>query len=761
MKLQIDKRPSRPWQILACLMLLVLSCPTPSFAAKVGGLIAASDTGLAIVGARVTLLAQDEPAATAYEPKMDGRGGFQFEDLPGGLFQLAIGASGYATQKMELSLIATDSLFLEINLSFDGVIMEGMVVMGQSTDIEQDLQTGYTSLDQQTLAEIPSIIEDDPLRALQLLPGVQSASDVSSGLYIRGGGPDQNLIMMEGVTIYNPTHAFGFFSTFNNDAVNSISLFKGAYPASYGGRLGGLIDVDLKHETKPKTSGKVGLSFISGRIFLEGRAGQDHWWVGGRRSFLEPMLKALSTPEDPIPQWYFYDTNFGYTSYRGGGMTRLLFYKGRDNVEVDLDTDTQINLGWGNTAGSLSHERYLTDYLEGKITLSHSRYNSETNAEILSTAYQVTNSLKDTSLKGQLDWQAGDNHRLISGLGYSWYEFQYLENFNQNNSLDYGNRAGELAAFLEDNWFPDDQTTVRTGLRYSYLSNGSRQFVEPRFSASRQVKPDLRLKVGGGLYNQYLQLIATEGFSSGDYYVPIDESADLGRSWQVVLGADWQTTQNTKISIEAYNTGLKNLVVLDNNVPADQSSLQTDDLFVTGGKGYARGVEVFLRHQRENWSGWLGYTLGWTQRTFDEINGGNSFAPKYDRRHDLNLMLTRQAGSWRLAAVLRYASGQAFTPAAARYQLQDPSTNGIDDTGQILSGSRNSGRLLPYHRMDLSARRPIRLFGLKGEFVAEIFNVYNRRNEWFVQYDTEEDLTEATVVKMLPLIPSLGVNIEF
>jgi len=215
------------------------------------------------------------------------------------------------------------------------------------------------------------------------------------------------------------------------------------------------------------------------------------------------------------------------------------------------------------------------------------------------------------------------------------------------------------------------------------------------------------------------------------------------------------------VSFEVYNNDLQNLVELDNRAPVDQSSFAAEDIFVTGGNGSARGFEVFFRRQQGRATGWLGYTLGWTKRRFDELNGGESYPPKYDRRHDINVVLGWEAGSWSLAASFRYATGQAFTPASGRYQIRDPGTGEVNEIGQILPGARNSGRLAPYHRLDVSARRPIRIFGLPAELVLEIFNLYSRRNEWFVQYDTSEDVTEVTVVKMLPLIPSIGVNIAF
>ncbi|MCB1182261.1 TonB-dependent receptor plug domain-containing protein [bacterium] len=747
---------------LGLILGLLLAAGGTAMAAGLAGRVTDAETGLPLAGVEVTLSgATPRPAGVPDLRRTDSAGRFAWPDLPPAAWTFAAATPGYETVTLAVDLPPEGLADLVIALPLQAFELEGLVVVGGTADIEGDLQTGYVNLDRQTLSEVPGIIEDDPVRALQFLPGVQSASDISSGLYIRGGGPDQTLILMDGVTVYNPTHAFGFFSTFNNDAVADVSLYKGAYPAEYGGRLGAVVDVDMVEDTSPETSGRVGLSLISGRLFLQGRAGPDQWYLAGRRSFLEPLLKAIDTPEDPIPSWYFYDANAGYTTTRGGGVTHLGFYHGRDQVDVQADVDTGIDLGWGNTVALLRHERFLTDDLEGRVTLSHSRYGSDTDAEILATTFRIDNRVEDTTLAARLDWRASDAHRLVGGLGHSWYDFRYRQVFAEETGIDYRSRPGELAAFAEDRWFVDDRSTVRTGLRYRRLSDGDRQLWEPRFSASRQVRDDLRLKLGGGLYHQQLQLVSTEGFSSGDFYVPIDETAAPGRSLQVVLGADWDADPRTRVSLEAYNTDLDELVVLDNNVPVDQNSFAADDLFVTGGKGYARGVELFVRHARENWTGWVGYTLGWTERNFAEINGGADFVPKYDRRHDLNLLLTRQTGSWKISAAFRYATGQAFTPAAARYQIQDPATGEVEDTGQILSGARNSGRLLPYHRLDLSARRPIRLFGLDGEFVAQVFNVYNRRNEWFVQYDTENDVTEATVVKMLPLIPSVGVNLDF
>ena len=222
-------------------------------------------------------------------------GDYRIADLPAGQYRLEFSAFGYLDLVREIDLVQDEKRSLDVALELDAVELDDVLVVGKTTDIENDLQTGFVNLDAKTLDSIPGIVEPDPLRALQILPGVQAASDISSGLYIRGGGPDQNLVLMDGVTVYNPTHAFGFFSTFSNDVVDNVSLYKGAYPAEYGGRLGAVLDVGMKKPEAQRVEGKAGISFISARVYLEGSLGQDHWLVSGRRSYLEPILSAVRT----------------------------------------------------------------------------------------------------------------------------------------------------------------------------------------------------------------------------------------------------------------------------------------------------------------------------------------------------------------------------------------------------------------------------------------------------------------------------------
>jgi len=758
-------RGSWSQRFLAATILLILgagAAPARAPAATLLGTITDADQGFPVGLALVHLSGQTAAGERLDRTaEADPEGLFRLDGLPAGAYLLEVDYPGYATARLEVTLAAGERRAVDIAVVSTAVQVDELVVTAAPVDEDALIQTGFVSLDAAALDAIPGIVEADPLRALQALPGVSAASDVSSGLYIRGGGPDQTLVLMDGMPVYNPTHAFGLFSTFNNDAVDAVDLFKGAYPAAYGGRLGAVLDVGMRQAETRRVRGELGVSLIAARGLVEGRLGDDRWLVAGRRTYLEPILSAIRTEENPIPSYYFYDLNASYGTRRLGGETTVTAYHGRDDVFVDADDDTRIDLVWGNTVVGLRHDRPLGATLDGTLQLYTSSYQSETRAEFLATPVTAANDLHDLTVRGQLDWRPGGGHTLSLGAGSSWYDVSYRQQFNLDQQIDYGATPRESFAFLEDRWTFGRGTTVRGGLRLRHIDDGDRVLLEPRLAVSHPLDPAWRVKLGLGRYHQYLQLVTTEGFTAGDFYLPIDETADVGRSWQVVAGVEWTPSPADLVSVEIYDTGLDDLVVFDDRAPVDQAGFTAEEIFVTGGSGWARGVEVLLRRDLGQVTGWVGYTLGWTRRSFAELNGGREFPPKYDRRHDVNILTSWRTGDWTLGASFRYGTGQAFTPAAARYQLRDPGSGRTDEIGQILPAARNSGRLLPYHRLDLSARRPIRLLGRPAELVIEIFNVYSRRNEWFVQYEDEGPVTEATVVQMLPLIPSVGVNLEF
>ena len=303
--------------------------------------------------------------------------------------------------------------------------------------------------------------------------------------------------------------------------------------------------------------------------------------------------------------------------------------------------------------------------------------------------------------------------RIASSRGAvgSWYDFEYQETFNLNDQTQFHSKPTDFSAFLEDEWTLDGGSIYGGGIRIRRFSEGNRWLFEPRLAASWPVGQNKRVKLGGGLYHQYLQLVSTEGFSAGDFYLPIDASSQPPQSIQGVVGFDWRLTKTHDVTIEAYYTELADLLTLNNKQPADRVFSGASDAFTSGGRGFATGLELFLQRRIGALTGWVGYGLGWTRREFDEVNGGRQYPPKYDRRHDLNLVGNYRRGRWSYGASFTYATGQAFTPATARYELRDPATGAPERGGRLLPGEKNSARLLAYHRLDASVTRDFKIFG--------------------------------------------------
>jgi len=765
-------RLARRGAVAIAAVFAILSAPAVARAASVTGTVKDAETGEPAGFATVQVIGTTNKGGSINRGAMAGaEGRFTLEGVPLGRYVVRCSRVGFTTREDSL-IVTIDRVYRrEIELTAQPVEVDEILVTADRLQRERDIQTGFVSVKATELADMPGIIEGDPIRSLQLLPGVQAASDISSGLYVRGGGPDQTVVLLDGVPVYNPTHAFGFFSAFNADALDEISLYKGAYPAKYGGRLGAVLDVNGSVGDRREFHGKAGVSTIAARLTLEGPVGDGgSWIVGGRRTYLEPLLNALSTPESPLPAYYFYDFNGKLNSSAGGkrGGLELGVYLGRDNVDFPLDADSKLNLVWGNTLASAAYGIRLSEALLGGLKFSISRYVSDTDLQIFTTPLSVDNRLQDISLRGDLSWFIGSAHKVSAGVIGTQYHIYYQQNFNGELALDYRRKTYEAAAFLEDEWTSVDGTALRAGVRLRYLDDGGRYLVEPRFSGVRPVSSKLKFKFGAGLYNQYLQLITTEGFSAGDFYVPIDETAPPSRSWQTVLGAECRPDPAYKLSVEGYYTGLNALVVLNNNQQPEATGLTAADIFFTGGHGYQTGVEFFVERRMGALTGWLGYTLGWTRRKFAQVNGGEMYPPKHDRRHDFNAVGQYRMGKWKFGANVVYATGQAFTPASAQWAIRDAVTGNVQPL--VLAAQRNSSRLLPYHRLDVSAARDFRLLGKPAEFYIQIFNLYSRRNDWFVQYNLETDSEDGlyqeqyidpTVVKQLPIIPSIGINFEF
>ncbi|NNE43128.1 MAG: TonB-dependent receptor, partial [Gemmatimonadetes bacterium] len=473
-----------------------------------------------------------------------------------------------------------------------------------------------------------------------------------------------------------------------------------------------------------------------------------------------PLLDALRTEDNDLPSYYFYDSN-GKLVLPLGLDSRLTLdgYLSQDDLRVDLDEGFFFDQRWSNRTASAEWQYDFSPTLTGTVKGFFSRYRSSTSAEFFSTPASFGNELRDASALATMDWRLGADHAFKTGLQFSDYDFSFLSSFNQQTSIEYAASPYDISWFVEDDWTPGDRINIQEGIRLRYFSEGQRWLFEPRLSVSVPASDTVTLQLGSGLYNQYVQLVSTEGFSGSDFYLPLDETVKPGFAWQNVLGARWDPTAEWRFSVEGYASDLRNLVLLETDSSADESDTSSDTVFRSGGTGYAAGVELFAEKRTGMLRGWVGYTLGWTRRTFDDVNGGREFPPKYDRRHDLKAVGLVSRGKWKYSTSFVLASGQAFTTATARYGVRDPSTGMFEEL--VLPGDRNGARLAPYHRLDVSATRSFSLFGRDAEWVFQVFNLYGRRNEWFVQYDITDGEFDVEVVRQLPMIPTAGINFTF
>lgn len=742
-------------------ILAAFAAVVPAMAADVSGTIRSSETGETVDFVTVVLIGRNDAGAETTRGVMSTSEGYYFiPDVPLGRYVARFSRVGYETHEDSVRVTADRSYTLDVALGVQPVPVDEIIVEADRYQGIKDVQTGFVNIEARDLAQLPGIVEADPIRSLTLLPGVQSASDFSSGLYVRGGGPDQTLVLLDKVTVYNPTHAFGFFSSFNADALGDVNLYKGAYPAEHGGRLGAVLDVRSRDGNTSGMSGQGGVSTIASRLQLDGPVGDGSWLVSARRTHLDPFLDAIRTEENEIPAYYFYDLNGRLSIPAAGGKVNVSAYRGRDDLVFDLERDTYFNLNWGNTLVTTAYRRTFTESVVSELRVAATEYESETDLRIFGTPIGITNRIREYTGATETTWGIGERWQLSGGATVSRYDIDYFQEFNGDRQVEYFREPWEAAAFAQARWTPRRGTVLLGGARTRYIDDGARSLVEPRWSASHQIGERWRLKLGGGIYYQYLQLVSTEGFSAADFYVPIDETAPPGRSWQTVAGLEWTPDATWEVSVEGYYTDLTDLVQFNTDVAGDSEDTDAADLFYTGGDGYATGVEWFVQKRRGALTGWIGYTLGWTRRTFPGLNQGESFPPKYDRRHDVSTVLQYRRGKWKYGTTFVMASGQAFTPAAALYALRNPATGTLGDP-KLLPAERNSARLLPYHRLDMSVSRDVTWFGQTCEWYVQVFNVYSRRNEWFVQYDIDGSAAEPEVIKMLPIVPSVGINFRF
>ena len=744
-------------RILSAIVLpLLLAGNAVAQTASVSGFVRDADTGETLLLANLRI--KDTLIGTA----TNNSGYYSLSGLVAGTHTLQVSYIGYEPLEFDVTLAAGETLRRDLDLEPLSLEVAEVVVTADADTEEEQRRLGVSKMPTATIRQLPTILEPDVFRSLQLLPGVKSASDFSSGLYIRGGSPDQTLILLDRTTVYNPTHFFGVFSTFNPDAIKDVRLYKGAYGSEYGGRIGSVVDIYNKDGNRRSRAGSVSLGLLASRAMIEGPHRKGSWMLALRRSTVEPLLTiARNQDVEGIPnQFYFVDGNGKLNvDLDDDNRLSLSFYVGQDVVDVPIAESVAAQLRYGNRTVSGNWTNLFSDRLFSNFTGPASHYFSKPEFEFATTEVFQENDVWDYSLKGDFEYLPDSRHQWKAGFWTGNFRFDFRSVFDGLEGLSLDTRAYYTNLFGEYIFRPTADWTISSGVRGAYFSDGDYLRFEPRLSVERRLTDRLYAQLGTGRYHQFLTLVTNEAFSGLDVWLAAADKVRPAYGDQVVTGLKYSGA-GYRVEWEAYYRTMRDLFSLNPFLP-DVAGLQYDELFHFG-EGYATGSELFVQGSVGRFSGFVGYTFGLTKRRFPTINENSWYPPKYDRTHDLNLTTAaRITRKWEFTSVFTYATGQAYTRPASQYQLTHSPFEA--QPTEVLVSPFNAARLPAYHRLDVGFTRRGTLFGGDSELQIQVINAYSRRNVWFYFYDFDVDgsISRDTVPQIPVPVPNISYSLRF
>jgi outer membrane receptor for ferrienterochelin and colicin len=745
---------------------------------KINGEVLDANTGELLPGATVFINSLQGSVT-------DAKGGFTFQELTAGEYQLQVSFVGYQKQHLRLKLNADTTLMLKVRLLPEQEQMEALVV---EASVEQ---TAYTSnltsvtylKPEDVQKSIGMLGETDLIKTLQLKPGVQSGNEGNSGFYVRGGQSDQNLVLLDGVSIYNPSHLFGMFSVFNSDLLEDVSLYKGSFPARFGGRLSSVLDIGLKNPDLKKFKGSGGTGLISSRLTLEGPLVKDKlsWMVSGRRTYFDVITRSINRsmaddPEyQPIPDYYFYDLN-AKLFFKPGKDDELsfTFYQGSDKFFFN-DDRFSFDFLWGNKAGILQWRHLFSEKFSSRFSVSATEYNYQIRNNIENLSQTAGSGIFDLNAAADFSLDLGNRHYVTFGAALSRHSFNVLRIQEKENTdalmLKSKNTdeipAYEGAVYISDEWEISKRVGVEGGLRitgFSALKHG-KVGLEPRMSLRWQAARKLALKASYSQAYQYVHLVNSSATSlPTSFWYPSNRVIKPQLATQYALGLHTELGRAWRFSNELYYRDMLHQIDFRNGAEMYGNPNVTEDLIF--GRGWAYGNEFYLEKVKGKTTGWIGYTLSWTWRKFDEINGGNPYMAAHDRRHDISVVMRQQLGK-RLEASLTwvYGTGSLTTLPPGRFYVQGQQAS-LSKLVPLYT-ERNNFQMPAYHRMDVGLTYKLKPRWGEADINLGVYNAYNRRNVYFMYFERlpqekRKDLKlVARQVSLFPVLPSISFNYKF
>ena len=726
--------------------------------------------------------------------------GFFSITLPAGNYAIATSFTGYHPLFTSLDLVKDTAV--SFSLTQRSVLQEVIVTSRRRDQNVNNAQMGRIDLSNAQIKSVPVLLgEVDLLKTLQLLPGVRNAGEGNTGMYVRGGGPDQNLIMLDDAIVYNTGHLFGFFSIFNSDAIKNTTLIKGGMPAQYGGRLSSVLDVSMKDGNMKNYEFEGGIGLISSRLSLQGPIKKDKasFIISARRTYIDVLAKPAISKESDFygSGYYFYDLNTK-VNYRFSSKDRLYLsgYFGRDVFDFNNRRSTfKANIPWGNSTATLRWNHVFHNKLFSNTTFVYNDYRFSFGGAQNDFEIKLSSGIKDLTAKVDIDYYPAPEHKVKFGGLLTYHTFipnvltgrQGETVFKPNNeNTKYANDA---ALYLQDDWEISSRLQLNAGLRYSRFiqvgpytrferdADGNKTDstaygrgeqvasyggFEPRATLRFSLNDETSLKASVTRNLQYIHLVSNAGSTlPTDLWVPSTYIVQPQKSWMYALGWFRNFSNNTyETSVELYYKEMENQIEYGEGYTPSLKDPEHEFVF---GKGWSYGSEFFINKSRGRLTGWVGYTLSWTKRKFPQLNDGETYYAKYDRRHDLSVVGMYELNKkWKFSSVFVYGSGNATTLPERFYIV-----NGV--LSQEYS-SINQYRLPAYHRLDLSATlTPKRKPGKKLEqsWVFSIYNAYSRLNPYFIYFDQEGSASDGSLkvtarqVSLFPIIPAVTWNFKF
>lgn len=778
---------------LALLLLNVFNA-TAQGKVTLNGYIRDSATGESVIGATISVVGQQKAT-------LSNQYGFFSITLDTGLYNFSIAHVSFLVQIARLDLKKDTSI--NFQLLAKSSAMSEVVVYSRRRDANVvGAQMGKIDLSITQIKNIPAFLgEVDILKAIQLLPGIRNAGEGNAGFYVRGGGPDQNLIMLDDAVVYNTGHLFGFFSIFNSDAIKNTSLIKGGMPAQYGGRLSSVLDVTMKDGDLKKFSGEGGIGVIASRLSLQGPIVKDKasFIVSARRTYIDALVKPFVSKSSSFygSGYYFYDLN-AKINYRFNDKNRLYAsgYFGKDVFSFNNKTRSfNSYIPWGNSTATLRWNHVFSPKLFANATLVYNDYNFKFSAAQESFEVSLASGIRDGNLKVDFDYYPAPGHKIKWGGLMTYHKFTPNVFSGRQDSTIFkpvseGNKyALEKAVYIQDDWDISEKWKAAYGLRWSAFTQlgpytkftrdadqnkldstvyGDLKKIvtysgfEPRVTLRYSINKTTSLKASVARNLQFIHLVSNSGSTlPTDLWVPSTFRVKPQISWQYAYGVFKNVANNKwETSVELYYKKMQNQIEYKEGYQPSLKDPEEDFVF---GKGWSYGSEWFINKTSGRLTGWFGYTLSWTWRQFAALNGGKKFPAKYDRRHDLSLVGAYELNNrWKFGAVFVYGSGNA-TSLPERFYI----INGV--LTQEFSAI-NGYRLPSYHRLDLSAtytpkHKPGRR--LQGSWVFSTYNTYSRMNPYFIYYDQSGSPYDGTLkiearqVSLFPILPSVTWNFKF